>query len=44
MALLGVIAIRTGKHLDWDPQAMRITNDAEANQYLNEPYRAGWSL
>ena len=43
-ALLGVVATRTGKQLDWDAEAMRITNDAEANQYVNEPHRSGWSL
>ncbi|MCC6860053.1 MAG: Gfo/Idh/MocA family oxidoreductase [Bryobacterales bacterium] len=43
-ALLGVISARTGKHLLWDAQNMRFTNDEEANQYLNPPYRAGWSL
>ena len=43
-ALLGVISSRTGKHLVWDAQAMRFTNDAEANEFLNPPYRSGWSL
>ena len=43
-ALLGVISARTGKHLFWDPQNMRFTNDDDANQYINPPYRSGWSL
>jgi predicted dehydrogenase len=43
-ALLGVISIRTGKPLVWDAGNMRIANDAHANQYLNPPYRSGWSL
>jgi len=43
-ALLGVLAIRTGKQLYWDAENLRITNEAEANQYVNEPYRAGWAL
>ncbi|MEK7407815.1 MAG: Gfo/Idh/MocA family oxidoreductase [Acidobacteriota bacterium] len=43
-ALLGTVAVRTGKHLVWDAATMRITNDADANQYVNEPYRAGWAL
>lgn len=42
--LLGNIAIRTGKQLDWDPQNMRFTNDADANKYVKEEYRSGWSL
>jgi predicted dehydrogenase len=44
IALLGVIAQRTGKHLLWDAASMRFTNDENANQLLNPPYRAGWSL
>jgi hypothetical protein len=44
VALLGVLAIRTGKQLYWDPENLRITNETEANQYVNEPYRSGWSL
>jgi len=42
--LLGNIAIRTGKRLEWDTKAMRFTNDDEANKYIQEPYRSGWSL
>jgi len=44
VALLGNIAIRTGKKLVWDAEKMRFTNDEEANQYVREPYRAGWTL
>lgn len=43
-ALLGVISSRTGKHLLWDPQELRFTNDAEANGYISPRYRSGWSL
>ena len=44
IVLLGNIAIRRGKKLHWDGPNMRFTNDEDANQYLREPYRAGWSL
>ncbi len=45
VALLGVIAIKLpGTKLEWDTQAMRFTNCDEANQYVNPPYRAGWTL
>jgi len=44
LILLGNIAIRTGKRLEWDGPHMRITNDVDANRYVEEPYRAGWSL
>jgi predicted dehydrogenase len=44
VVILGNIAIRTGKRLDWDGENMRITNDEEANGYLQKEYRSGWSL
>jgi hypothetical protein len=28
----------------WDPEAFKITNLPEANQYLQVEYRKGWSL
>lgn len=42
--LLGNIAIRTGKSLNYDGQAMRFTNNAAANEYIKQTYRSGWSL
>jgi hypothetical protein len=42
--LLGNIAIRTGGRLDWDPEALRISNDPRANEQVNPPYLNGWSL
>jgi hypothetical protein len=42
--LLGNIAIRTGKTLDWDAETTRFTNNEEANKYVDEPSREGWSL
>ena len=42
--LLGNIAIRTGKTLDWDIETRRFTNYKAANKYLKEPYRSGWNL
>jgi predicted dehydrogenase len=45
IAMLGVIAIRlAGQKLEWDAKNMRFTNCPEANQYVNPPYREGWSL
>ena len=43
-SLLGNIAIRTGKKLQWDGPNLRFTNDEEANQYLQRAYRDGWTL
>ena len=45
MVLLGVLAMRVkNKRLEWDGKKMRVTNDDEANEYVNPPYRTGWSL
>ncbi len=44
IVLLGNIAIRTGKRIDWDGRNMQITNDRDANKYIKEPYHNGWSL
>ncbi len=33
-----------GQKLLWDGANMQVTNIAEANQYVNPPYRQGWSL
>ncbi len=42
--LLGNIAIRIGNRLEYDADAMRISNDAAADKLVREPYQNGWSL
>jgi predicted dehydrogenase len=49
--LLGNIALRrqlreklTHCALEWNPEALRITNLPEANEFLHQPYRDGWHL
>jgi predicted dehydrogenase len=42
--LLGNVAYRTGKRLDWDAKALHATNTSDADQYLRREYRAGWTL
>ncbi|MBN2315260.1 MAG: Gfo/Idh/MocA family oxidoreductase [Sedimentisphaerales bacterium] len=42
--LLGNIAMRLGKKLEWDGPNMTFTNDSTANQYLHRKYRDGWTL
>lgn len=44
MGLLGLVAMRVGKKLDWDAAAMKATNAPEADKFLNGQYRAGWEL
>jgi predicted dehydrogenase len=41
---LGTIALRTGKRLQFDAAAMRITNVGDANRYMHREYRKGWEL
>jgi hypothetical protein len=41
---LGAIALRARKRAVYDAAAMKITNVAEANQYLTREYRKGWEL
>jgi predicted dehydrogenase len=44
--LLGIVALRTGqgKKIVYDGASGRITNIADANQYLQREYRQGWSI
>ena len=45
IAMLGVIAIKLhGTKLEWDAEKVQFTNCPEANQFINPPYRKGWSL
>ena len=43
--LLGNVALRfPGQRLQWDSAALKVTNVAEANQYVQHNYRPGWTL
>ncbi|MBL8179238.1 MAG: Gfo/Idh/MocA family oxidoreductase [Bryobacterales bacterium] len=42
--LLGLVAHRAGKRLEYDPATGRVTNMAEANDYLKRQYRPNWKL
>lgn len=44
VAQLGTLAARSARVLEWDHGQSRITNDSEANGWVNPPYRKGWSL
>ncbi|MSR65880.1 MAG: Gfo/Idh/MocA family oxidoreductase [Pedosphaera sp.] len=42
--LLGNVAMRVGKKLEWDGPNLKVTNCPEAAQYIKRPYRKGWEL
>lgn len=44
MVLLGNVAIRAGKKIEWDASSLRCPNAPEADQYIRREYRAGWTL
>jgi predicted dehydrogenase len=44
LVLLGNIAIRAGKPLEWDAAQGKFTNHAEANRLLQADYHNDWSL
>ena len=42
--LLGNVALRTGKKLWWDADALKATNAPEADKFIKETYRPGWEV
>jgi predicted dehydrogenase len=42
--LLGLVSLRAKTRIHYDAANMRVTNDANANQFLTREYRAGWRL
>ncbi len=44
VALLGEIAMLTGKRIEWDPDNEKILNYSYATRLLRRPYRAPWKL
>jgi predicted dehydrogenase len=44
LSLLGTLALRLGRRIDWDPERMEARGLADAEPMIREPYRAGWEL
>jgi hypothetical protein len=44
IALVGVLALRARKPIQWDAAAMRATGLPEAEPMIRGTYRAGWEL
>jgi len=43
-ALLGNVAYRVGRKLEWDWKRLRTANCPEANRYIQHHYRKGWKM
>ena len=42
--LLGDVALRVGKKIEWDGPNLCVTNAPEAAQFIKRDNRAGWKL
>ena len=42
--LLGTVAYRIGKPLEWDAQNLKVTNAPEAEALIHPEYREGWTM
>ena len=42
--LLGNVAFRTGKKLEWDPIRLKAKNCPQADQFIQHHYRKGWKI
>lgn len=40
--LLGNVALRAGKRIEWDAKKLKVTNAPEANDFIRNVYRKGW--
>ena len=41
---LGVLSMRMGRRLEWDPEKQQFVNDPEADKWLSRPQRAPWTF
>ncbi len=44
MVLLGNLAVRLDKKIEWDTRALKATNAPEADELIRRTYRKGWEL
>ena len=42
MVLIGNLAVRSRRRVEWDSKNMRVTNHESANQFIKREYRKGW--
>jgi predicted dehydrogenase len=43
-ALLGNVALRAGRRIEWNTVELRVTNDRDANRFVRREYRRGWTI
>ena len=41
---LGIIAVRLGRTLNFDPDKLEFINDEAANRLIHQPMRAAWTF
>lgn len=44
VCVLGNVALRAGRKIEWDGPNFKVTNFPAANRFLHRDYRAGWAL
>lgn len=42
--LLGNVALRVGRHIEWDEKNLQVRNAPEAARWIRREYRKGWTL
>ncbi len=42
--LLGCVAVRAGKKIEWDGPRMKSTNAPETAKFVHREYRRGWTI
>ncbi len=42
--LVGVLAVRLGKKIEWDAENQRVKNAPEAEPLIHRQYRDGWTV
>jgi hypothetical protein len=42
--MLGNVALRAQRPIQWDGPNMKVTNVPDADRYLKDTYRPGWEL
>ncbi len=44
LVLLGNVALRAGRRIEWDAAGLRITNGSFDDLFIHREYRPGWAL